>query len=71
MAEDRPIIVSGGDQMVTVKLPPSTKPNGGGAHTLEALQAAGPFKTIEFWNDSTNQIEFSTPLSGEWRIIIE
>ena len=67
--EDRPIIVSGGELMVTVTLPPSTKPIGG-PHTLKALTAVGPFKTIVFKNGE-NKVEFSRPASGDWSITIE
>jgi hypothetical protein len=68
--EDRPIIVSGGDQMVTVTLPSSTKPDGG-SFTLNALEAAGPFKTIVFTNSDTNKVEFRRATTGNWTITIE
>lgn len=68
-SEDRPIIVNGGHQMVTVKLPPATKPSGG-SHTLNALPAAGPFKTIVFTNVDTNEV-FKMPATGNWTIKIE
>lgn len=67
--EDRPIIVSGGDQMVKITLPSSTKPNGG-SHTLNALPEVGPFKKIVFMNSDTNKVvEF--PTTGNWTITIE
>ncbi len=65
---DRPIIVSGGDQMITVTLPPSTKPVGG-PHNIEALTAVGPFKTIVFKKD--DKPEFTRPVTGDWSITIE
>ena len=68
MAEDRPIIVSGADKMVTVRLPDSTKPKGG-SHTVEALAASGPFKSIVFTRG--NEVEFRTPAAGNWTITIE
>jgi hypothetical protein len=68
--EDRPIIVSGGDQMVKVTLPSSTKPDGG-SHTLNALAAVGPFKTIVFTNSDTNKVEFRRATTGNWTIRIE
>ena len=68
--EDRPIIVSGGDQMVKVTLPFSTKPDGG-SHTLNALPAIGPFKTIVFTNSDTNKVEFRRATTGNWTITIE
>ncbi len=68
MSEDRPIIVSGANQMVTITLPESTTPKGG-SHTLQALPASGPFKTIVFKNE--NQVEFRTPAAGFWTITIE
>jgi hypothetical protein len=67
-SEDRPIIVSGADQMITVALPPSTKTDGG-SHTVNALPANGPFKTIVFTN--AGKVEFSAPATGDWRITIE
>jgi len=68
MAEDRPIIVSGGDQMITVTLPDSAKEHRG-SHILGALLAGGPFKTIVFTRD--NKVEFRTPAAGDWTITIE
>ena len=68
--EDRPIIVSGGDQMVKVTLPLSTKPDGG-SHTVNALPAVGPFKTIVFTNSDTNKVEFRRATTGNWTITIE
>ena len=68
MAEDRPIIVSGGDRMVTVTLPDSTKPKGG-SHTVQALTASGPFKTIVFTRN--NKVEFKTAAAGNWTITLE
>lgn len=67
-SEDRPIIVSGGDHMVTVKLPDSTKSKGG-SHTVQALPAKGPFKTIVFTRG--NKVEFKTPAAGNWTITLE
>lgn len=69
IGEDRPIIVSGGDQMINVTLPPSSKLVEG-AHNIQALSAAGPFKTIVFRNKQ-NEVEFSRPASGFWTITIE
>jgi len=66
--EDRPIIVSGGDQMVTITLPGSTKPNGG-EHIVNALATVGPFTTIEFTNSVTNKVE-TRPATGMWTITI-
>jgi hypothetical protein len=68
MAEDRPIIVSGAEEMITVRLPGSTKPKGG-PHTVEALTESGPFKSIVFTRG--NQVEFRTPAAGNWKITIE
>ena len=68
--EDRPIIVSGGDQMVKITLPPSTKP-GGGSFTLNALAAVGPFKTIVVTDNDTNEPVFHRLTKGNWTITIE
>jgi ABC-type xylose transport system substrate-binding protein len=68
--EDRPIIVSGGDQMVTVTLPASSKPDGG-SHTISALKTVGPFKTIVITNNDTNKPEFHRLAAGNWTITIE
>jgi hypothetical protein len=67
--EDRPIIVSGGDQMVTVTLPASTKPAGRG-HTVEALRANGPFKEIVVTN-KIGKVLFRLSAAGDWTITIE
>jgi hypothetical protein len=69
MADDRPIIVSGAEQMVTVELPELTKPKGG-LHSLKPLPADGPFTTIVFTNSGTG-VEFRTPATGNWTITIE
>jgi len=68
--EDRPIIVSGGDQMVTVTLPLSAKPHEG-PHTMKPLPANGTFKTVVFTDTVTNKVEFSRPATGRWKISIE
>lgn len=68
-SEDRPIIVSGGDQMVTVTLPLSAKPHDG-PHTMKPLPAK-PFKTVVFTDTVTNKVEFSRPATGHWQITIE
>jgi hypothetical protein len=68
--EDRPIIVSGGDQMIEVTLPSSTKPNGG-PHTINPLPEIGPFKTIVVKNSDTNKVEFRRATTGNWTITIE
>ena len=69
MAEDRPIIVSGGDQMITVTLPDSAKEHRG-SHTLGALLANGPFKRIVFTNGDPKE-DFSREAAGDWTITIE
>jgi len=68
-SDDRPIIVSGADEMVSVTLPKATKPKGG-LHTLDALPAGGPFKTIVFTRDD-KKVEFRTSAAGNWKITIE
>ncbi|HMG72812.1 MAG TPA: hypothetical protein VK582_04870 [Pyrinomonadaceae bacterium] len=68
--DDRPIIVSGGGQMITVALPPSAKADGG-SHTVNALPANGPFKEIVFTNTDTNKVEFRRGTTGNWAITIE
>ena len=69
MADDRPIIVSGADEMVSVTLPSAAKPHGG-VHTLNALSADGPFKTIVFTRED-KKVEFRTSAAGNWKITIE
>jgi hypothetical protein len=69
-SEDRPIIVSGGEQMITVAFPSSAKLDGG-SHTVNALPANGPFKTIVFTNTDTNKVEFRRGTTGNWAITIE
>ena len=68
--EDRPIIVGGADQMVTVTLPSSTTTDGG-SHTVKALPTNGPFKTIVVTNTDTNKVEFRRGTTGNWQITIE
>ena len=68
--EDRPIIVSGGDQMITITLPDSTTPDGG-SHILNALQAVGPFKTIVVTNPDTNEPVIHRLTKAHWTITIE
>lgn len=69
-SEDRPIIVSGGDRMITVELPKSTEPKGG-SHSVEALPASGPFKRIVFTNDDTGKVELDRLARGNWTLTIE
>jgi hypothetical protein len=66
--EDRPIVVSGGEHMVTVRFPSSATQDSG-SHTVKALPATGPFKTIVFMN--AGKVEFSTAASEDWQITIE
>jgi len=68
--EDRPIVVSGGDQMYTVTLPPDTLPTGG-AFVVNAIPADGPFKTIEVANTETKEVIFTSPAGGLWTITIQ
>ena len=69
-SEDRPIVVSGGEQMITVKFPSSTKLDGG-SQTVNALPTNGPFKTIVVTNTKTNEVEFRRGTTGSWAITIE
>jgi hypothetical protein len=68
--EDRPIVVSGGDEMYTVTLPPDTTPVGG-SFVVNALPQDGPFKTIEVINNETGKPVFSTSAMGNWTITIQ
>jgi hypothetical protein len=69
-AEDRPIVVSGGDKMYTITLPQDTLP-AGGAFIVNALPESGPFKTIEFSNTETKEVLFRHPAAGNWTITIQ
>ncbi len=68
--EDRPIIVSGGNEMYTITLPPATTAQGGGSFTVKAQEAVGPFKMIEFFDTKTKKVAFRTPAKGNWTITI-
>ena len=69
-AEDRPIVVSGGDKMYTITLPQDTLP-AGGAFIVNALPESGPFKTIEVANTETKEVIFTSPAGGLWTITIQ
>ena len=69
--EDRPIVVSGGETMYTITLPPETLPGGGGSFTVNALPEFGPFKTIEVANTETKEVVFTSPAGGLWTITIQ
>ena len=68
--EDRPIILSGGDQMIKITLPSSTKPEGG-SFTLNVLDKVGPFKSIVFTNTDTDEPPITMSTKGKWTITIE
>jgi hypothetical protein len=68
--EDRPIIVSGGDEMYTITLPPATLDQGGGSFTVTAQKGFGPFQMIEFSNTQTKEVTFRQPATGNWTIKI-
>ena len=68
--EDRPIIVSGGDEMYTISLPPATDAQGGGSFTVKAPTSVGTFTTIEFSATASKAVVFSHPATGNWTITI-
>jgi hypothetical protein len=68
--EDRPIIVSGGDEMYTITLPPATTDQGDGSFTVRAQEGFGPFKMIELSNTETKEVAFRRPATGNWTIKI-
>jgi hypothetical protein len=68
--EDRPIVVSGGDQMYTVTLPPDTLPEGG-AFIVNAIPEDGPFKTIEVFNAVTKEVVYKGTATGNWTVTIQ
>jgi hypothetical protein len=68
-SDDRPIVVSGGDDMITITLPPSAKTNGG-SHTVAALPANGPFKEIVV-TDKIGKVLFRLSPIRDWTITIE
>lgn len=69
--EDRPIVVSGGDTMYTITLPPDTEPGGGGTFTVNALLVDGPFKTIEVINNLTGLPVYTGTAKGHWTVTIQ
>ncbi len=68
--EDRPIVVSGGSQMATITVPEGAD-GGGRSIIVKALEAEGPFKTMEFTEGEKREPEFSIPLSEKWTITIK
>lgn len=68
--EDRPIIVSGGDVMYTITLPPATTDQGDGSFTVKAQEGLGPFTMIELSNADTKKVTFRQPATGNWTIKI-
>lgn len=68
--EDRPIIVSGGDEMYTITLPPATTDQGDGSFTVRAQEELGPFKMIELSDTVTKKVAFRRPATGNWTIKI-
>ena len=73
MALDRPIIVSGGSQMFTVQLPPApaTEKVGEETFTVTPQPEEGEFKTIEFFNDETKELAFTSTTKEPWTITIK
>jgi len=69
--EDRPIVVSGGETMYTITLPPETLPGGGGSFTVNALLEDGPFQTIEVKNANTDQVVYKGTAVGKWTVTIQ
>ena len=68
--EDRPIVVTGGNQMYTIFLPPDSKP-AGGSFTVNAIPQDGPFKTIEVINVDTGKPVYQGTAEGNWKITIQ
>jgi len=68
--EDRPIVVSGGETMYTITLPPDTLPTGG-AFVVNAIPADGPFKTIEVFNTITKEVVYKGSAIGNWTVTIK
>ena len=72
MAIDRPIIVSGGSQMFTIQLPPAPATEKVGEETFTVTPPAeGEFKTIEFFNDETKKLAFTSTTKEPWTITIK
>ena len=69
--EDRPIVVSGGETMYTITLPPETLPGGGGSFVVNAIPQDGPFKTIEVSNTITKEVVYKGTAVGNWTVTIQ
>jgi hypothetical protein len=68
-SEDRPIIVGGGAQMITIELPRSFKSSTKkGKFAVAPKDAKAPFKSIIV---SKGKAVISLPLDGGWSIRIE
>lgn len=69
-SEDRPIIVGGGPQMITIELPPSFRNlTEKGKFTVAPKDSAVPFKTIVVMKGGNKVLDM--PLDVEWTITIE
>jgi hypothetical protein len=68
--EDRPVVVGGGPQMITIQLPASFKNTQAGRFVVEPKDMAVPFKSIVVMNKG--QKAFGLTLdSTDWTITIE
>jgi hypothetical protein len=67
--EDRPIVVGGASQMITIQLPPSFKNTAKGKFEVAPKDSATPFKSIVVMKGGTKEFEMS--LDVEWTITIE
>lgn len=66
--EDRPIIVGGGPQMITVQLPGTSADKSARTFTFAPKDAKVPFKEIVITAGAREVIRF--PLTEEWKITI-
>jgi hypothetical protein len=66
--EDRPIIVGGGPQMITVDIPDSSANGQRRTISIAPKDPAVPFREIVI-TEGTSEV-FRFPLSGEWKVTI-
>jgi hypothetical protein len=71
MAE--PIILDGGAQMITIKLPTSTQKDAteGGKFSVSPEPKDAPFERIVVWDHETGEVVFNLPLDDKTRWKIE
>ena len=69
-AEDRPVVVGGASQMITIQLPPSFKNTEKGKFEGAPTDSAKPFKSLVVMKGGQKVLDIN-PLDVEWTVTIE